>query len=147
MAIHESRVQVMSMSVILRSTRTGTQQVPFGSVLLPTRPTKFAWPLFKTTETSRGTVSYGSTSGANDDNNNNNNHPPWAHWFIVVFLPLRRLAALNLFRTIDPCHGSIVQKKMKQLFHHLQGAEAYPAFSPPWRRKRRISFDLGGIFA
>jgi hypothetical protein len=23
----------------------------------------------------------------------------------------------------------------------------FPVFSPPWRRKRRISFDLGGIFA
>jgi hypothetical protein len=34
-----------------------------------------------------------------------------AHWFIVVFLPLRQLAAPNLFRTIDPCHGLIVQKR------------------------------------
>jgi hypothetical protein len=51
---------------------------------------------------------------------------------------------LNIFRTIDPWAEN---GQRKQSFRHLQRAEAHPASSPPWRRKRRISFYLGGIFA
>jgi hypothetical protein len=97
-------------------------------------------------------VPYGSTSGANDVNNNN--HPLWAHPFIVVFLPLRPLAAPNLFRTIDPCHGSIVQKRsggkwpVETVCFAIYRAQKHKSgvFSAMAKKTPDI-FDLGGIFA
>jgi hypothetical protein len=57
---------------------------------------------------------------------------------LSLFLPVRRLAAPNLFPK---------KIRQKQRFRHFQCKKATSAFSSQWRRKRRISFDLGGIFA
>jgi hypothetical protein len=71
----------------------------------------------------------------------------WANRFIVIFClsvdSQRRIFFVLSIHEKYPAENG----QRKQWVRHLQRVEAHPAFSPPRRRKRRISFDLGGIFA
>jgi hypothetical protein len=82
--------------------------------------------------------------------------PSWARRCIVVSVAIGLLAASNLFRTIDPWHGSIVLRKNIRP-KTSSGNDGSTIFSAKWQHWHFLvrhageenagnSFDLGGIF-